>query len=111
MKILMKDLSFAPRSGMGILQKLMPNKILWEIVKRFKDEDKKVRAITLPSAHDLKKSIAYFFGEKVSRGEMTWEEVVKIWRGKLKLKDGGLSMKEMKRLHAQRAKEILKEKQ
>lgn len=110
MKILIKDLDFPARTGMPLLQKFMSHKILWELVKRLKDEDLRTRTIVFPSSLDLRKAIAYFFGEKVSRGDLSWEQVVQIWRAKLKLKDGGLSMKEMKRLYSQRASEILREK-
>ena len=110
MKILMEDLTFSPGTGMAILQEFMPSMILWELVKSLKGEDKKARTITLPSAHDLKKAIAYYFGQKVKRDEITWTEVAKIWRGNLKMKESGLSIKEMKRLHKQREREILREK-
>lgn len=78
MKISIKDLSFPKKRGMAILQEFISSEILWELVKRFKNEDKKARTITLLSAHDLRKSLAFFFGERVEKGETTWPEVAEV---------------------------------
>ena len=112
-KDLFKKLSWPVNTRMGLLAEVIPEDLLIRLLTLFMDRPEEERIVRFPKRQTVLKCLAYHYGEKVERGELTWKEVMKELKGdyptlkklreKTRLK---ISQKEMKKLHAQRVKEI-----
>ena len=111
-RIKFSDLSWPKKYRMDEFKQILPEQLLAAMVVYFAGMRKDSRIIEFPSRHVLKKCIAHYFGTKVSKREMTWDDVMKeLKRGFNTLNEIPISRKEIKRLFLQRKKEIKKEKE
>lgn len=102
-------LSFPKNTNMNLLTQVLTEREVVKLLNFFADRPPEERIIRLPRRKVILKAICFFYGEQVSLGKMTWDEVVK----ELEIRFGnlaavGLSEKEIKRLFDQRTKEIRK---
>ena len=82
----------------------------------FKNRSEEERIVRFPKSQTILKCLAYYYGQKVERGELSWKEVMRELKGdyptlkelrkETKLK---ISQKEMKKLFHQRKREIANE--
>jgi len=104
-----RELSFPAKTGMSFFQEILSNRALLDIIRHFSHLSKKERTIEMPSAHHLKKAICHFYGRRVLNKEMTFQEVVRVFKKNLTFKEIGIEPREIKRLFWQREREILRE--
>lgn len=105
-----RELSFPSKTGMSFFQEILSNRALLDIIRHFSHLSKKQRTIEMPSSHHLKKAICHYYGRKVLNKEMSFQEVVKVFKKGLTFREIGIEPREIKRLYFQREKEILREK-
>lgn len=112
-KNLFQKFSWLKNTRMDLLAEVLPKDLLIRLLTSFMDRPEEERIIRLPKRQTVLKCLAHYYGERVERGELSWKEVMKELKGdyptlkklreKTRLK---ISQKEMKKLHAQRKKEI-----
>lgn len=106
-----EDLNWPAGLNLKLLASIVPEKKLLAFILDNADKDRKSRRIILPSQRAVKKVIAHYFGTLVEQGKMSWDEAMKLLRGKHKyLVEAGLTKKEVKRLYKKRCEEIENEK-
>lgn len=104
------DLNWPKGLNLDLLARILPHDELMIFVLVNASKDRKRRRIILPSQRCVKKVVAHYFGTRVSHGIMSWNEVMRLLKGKHKyLLEAGLTMKELKRLYEKRCSEIDKE--
>ena len=116
---LFAKLNWPKNTRMDLLAEVIPGDLLLRVLTLFKDRSEEERCIRFPKSQTILKCLAYYYGQRVENGELSWKEVMK------ELKDWGkfktlkelrketrlkISQKEMKNLFAQRKKEIQNEK-
>ena len=107
-----KDLNFPSRLNLELLSTIVPEDKLIGLIKKNATKSRLERRIILPSHRCISKVIAYYFGERVEKGKMNWYQVMEKLKTTGRAKDlasVGLDRKEIKRLFAQRKKEIRNE--
>ena len=116
---LFTKLNWPKNTRMDLLAEVIPEDLLLKLLKLFRDRSEEERIVRFPKAQTILKCLAYYYGQQVERGELSWKEVMrelKDWgnfktlkelRKETKLK---ISQKEMKKLFQQRKKEIQNEK-
>lgn len=103
------DLCWPERLNLGILSKILSEKLVGKIIEQYADKPLSERTIVLPSRLIIRKCVGHHLGQLVSEGQMTWTEAMRNLKGGFKLKDLNLTRKQMKRFHRQRSEEILRE--
>lgn len=112
-KDLFKKLSWLKNTHMDLLAQVLPEDMLLRLLTLFRDRSEEDRIVRFPKSQTILKCLAYYYGQRVERDELSWKEVMKELKGtyptlkklrkETKLK---ISQKEMKKLFAQRKKEI-----
>lgn len=106
-----EDLNWPSGLNLKSLASIVPEKKLMAFILDNADKDRKSRRIILPSHRCVKKVIAHYFGTQVEQDKMSWDEAMKLLKGKDKyLVEADLSRKEAKRLYKKRLEEIRNEK-
>jgi len=118
-KTLFSKLNWPKNSRMNLLSEIIPKDFLVRLLGLFMDRSEEERIVRFPKAQTILKCLAYYYGQQVERGELSWKEVMRELKGwgnfktlkelrkETKLK---ISQKEMKKLFQQRKKEIQNEK-
>lgn len=114
---LFRKLNWPTNTHMNLLATIIPDDLLLRVLTLFKDRSEEERIVRFPKAQTILKCLAYYYGQKVERDELSWKLVMKSLKGnyptlkelrkETKLK---ISQKEMKKLFQQRKKEISNEK-
>jgi len=112
-KNLFSKLNWPTNTHMNLLAEIIPEDLLLRVLTLFKDRSEEERMVRFPKSQTIVKTLAYYYGQRVERGELSWKEVMKELKGhyptlkqlrkETKLK---ISQKEMKKLFQQRMKEI-----
>jgi hypothetical protein len=103
---------------MDLLAEVLSEKSLLRLLKLFRNRSEEERIVRFPKLQSIRKSLAYYLGQRVESGEISWKEAMQEWRGdyptlkKLGEEKIGMKMsrKELKNLYSQRKKEIANEK-
>jgi len=105
------ELDFPKGLNLELLAEILPEKKLLDLILNNCAKDRKQRRIMLPSKSCLKKLVCFYYGKKVADGKMNWIQAMKKLReGFDSLKEAGLEREAVKRLYAQREREIQREK-
>ena len=104
------DLNWPKGLNLDLLVSIVPAPTLLAFVLDNAGNDRKTRRVVLPSKRCIKKVVAHYFGTRVAHGIMSWDDVMRLLKGKHRyLLEAGLTMKELKRLYEKRCSEIDKE--
>jgi len=104
------ELDFPKAMNIDLLAEILPGKKLTDLILENCSKERKARRIMLPSKSCLRKLVFYYYGKKVADGEITWKQAMKKLReGFDTLKEIGLEREAVKRLYAQRQREIQRE--
>lgn len=112
-KTLFKKLSWPKNIHMDLLSEVIPEDLLLKLLELFRDRSEEERIVRFPKRQTILKCLAYYLGERVESGEISWKEAMQEWKGDYRtLKELGeerigmkTSRKELKNLHQQRKKE------
>ena len=111
---LFAKLNWPKNTRMDLLAEVLPEDLLIKLLKLFRDRSEEERIVRFPKLQTIRKCLAYYLGERVESGEISWKEAMQEWKGDYRtLKELGeerigmkTSRKELKNLYAQRKKEM-----
>jgi len=111
---LFAKLNWPKNTRMDLLAEVLPEDLLIKLLKLFRNRSEEERIVRFPKLQTIRKCLAYYLGERVESGEISWKEAIQEWKGDYRtLKELGekrigmkASRKELKNLHKQRKKEI-----
>ena len=111
---LFAKLNWPKNTRMDLLAEVLPEDLLIKLLKLFRDRSEEERIVRFPKLQTIRKCLAYYLGERVESGEISWKDAMQEWKGDYRtLKELGeerigmkTSRKELKNLHKQRKKEI-----
>lgn len=107
MESLLSKLAWPRTYRVHELAEILDEKSLLSLLIYFADKSPKERTFLFPRRQVIRKVLSHYYGQKVEAGELSWDEVMEILKGKFEsLKQIGISRKEIKRLHRQRSEEI-----
>jgi hypothetical protein len=106
-----KDLSWPKGLNLETLTQVMNDDDLKKLIAANMGSTRLKRRIILPSRKCLKKILCWYYWRKVESGEASWDEIKNDLRQEFQtLKSIGMSKEKVKKLWAQRQKEIANEK-
>ena len=110
-KIIFSQLRFPAGLNLDLLAEVLPEEKFREFIVKYSRKSRKERRIILPSHSCIKKTFFHYLWSLVEDKRMSWEEIKISYKKDFKtLKEAGISKKMVKKLSAQRKKEILMEK-
>ena len=108
-KSLFRKLIWPKSAHIELLSEILGEEKTMELICFFANRPVDERLIRFPKKVTILKSLAFYYGQEVQNERMTWDEVMNELKGKYRtLKEVGISRKEIKRLHKQKVKDILK---
>lgn len=112
-KNLFRKLSWPKNTHMDLLAQIIPENLLIRLLGSFKNRSEEERIVRFPKSETILKCLAYYYGQKVESGVVSWKGIMKNLKGdystlkqlrkETKLR---ISQKEIKKLFAQRKREI-----
>ena len=106
-----KEIKWPKGLNLELLMEVMAEGDLKKLISDNMGSTRLKRRIILPSRTCLKKILCWFYWQKIESGEKTWDEIKNDLRREFKsLKSIGMSKEKVKKLWAQRQKEIDNEK-
>ncbi|MCK4500101.1 hypothetical protein KAU11_06350 [Candidatus Babeliales bacterium] len=115
-KSLFTKINWPVNTCMDLLAEVLPEDLLLKLLSLFMGKSEGKRCVRFPKRQTILKCLAHYFGQRVERGELTWKEIMRELKGNYptlkqlrKETKLNISQKEMKKLCAQRRKEIQNE--
>ena len=107
----LSELAWPEGLNLDVLFQLLGEKVLLALLDDCSEQSRKERRIILPNRQTVIKVICYHLGEMVEQKKCSWDDIKILIQEELgALKELGIKLHEVQRLHAQRKKELEKEK-
>ncbi len=80
-KTLFKKLNWPKNTHMDLLAEVLSENSLHRLLKLFRDRSEEERIVRFPKHQTILKCLAYYLGERVESGEISWKEAMQEWKG------------------------------